>query len=98
MNKDGRCNIFEMYTANGHCADFFVHHEGWQSGTVARIVAVGGRHLGPLRGKPPYFNNPRVSMEIAYEKALLRVAHPGFLKSPGTYRYARVHKPDWWPL
>jgi hypothetical protein len=86
-------NIYQMFIRHGRCG-FFVKRNSWtHPGSAACIVTVDGLEAGALSGKPPYFNNPKVIADIAYQGRVTRTE----LSSPGTYAYTEIGKPNWWP-
>jgi len=79
-------NIYQMYAANGNRAGFYVRRNSWAQ-TYARVVAVDGREAGPLSGRPPYYGNPPVTMDVYnWDGTVRAVAQP--LSCPGTYGYS----------
>ena len=85
-------NIYQMFVRHGR-AGFFVKRDSWgDPRTLAKVISVGGKEEGPLDGKGPYFGNPVVIADIAYQGRIQR----GKLSSPGTYAYFKIPRPDWW--
>jgi hypothetical protein len=73
---------------------FFVKRLSWSHPrTIARIAFVDRGIVAMLRYPPPYFGNPAVWADVAYQGVIRRQA----LDSPGTYSYRQVDRPTWWP-
>jgi hypothetical protein len=85
-------NIYQMYVANGNRAGFYVRRANW-TGTYARVVSVAGRESGPLRGRPPYFGNPPVTMDVYNLDGTVR-ARGQELLSPGNRSYSLFVPPN----
>jgi len=92
-------NIYQMYTRLGG-AGFFVKRNSWSHPrTVAKVVSIGGLTTGPLPGEAPYHSqpklgSPKVVADISYQGAPPRREE---LTCPGTYAYAQIDPPEWWP-
>lgn len=96
MSKE---TIYQMYARLGG-AGFFVKRDSWSHPqAAAKIVSIGGLTSGELPGKPPYHNqggklgSPKVIAEISYRGEPPQTQE---LRSPGTYAYASIPKPEWW--
>lgn len=85
-------NIYQMFNRNGG-AGFFVKRDSWgHPRTLARVLSVAGKTVGSIDGVPPYFGNPVVIADVAYQGKVQRDK----LTCPGTYAYREVPRPDWW--
>ena len=86
-------NVYQMFQRFGG-AGFFVKRNSWSHPrSVARVVSVGGIQSGLLAGTPPYFDNPEVLADVAFQGQILRQK----LSSPETFAYSIEDRPDWWP-
>ena len=86
-------NIYQMFVRHG-CTGFFVKRNSWtHPDTAAQIVTVGGLEMGALPGNGPYFDNPVVIADVAYQGKIRR----GTLSSAGTFAYSEIERPIWWP-
>ena len=94
MTTDAPRNIYEMYVANGNKAGFWVQRDGWEA-HVAQVISISGETEGPLRGKPPYYGNPHVVMDLydTWDRKLKAVGAD--LSCPGSDGYWLVDKPNW---
>jgi hypothetical protein len=81
-----RRNIYQMYVANGNRAGFYVRRNSW-AGTYAQVVTVSGREAGPLSGRPPYYGDSPVTMDVYNLDGTVRAVAQQ-LSCPGTYTYA----------
>lgn len=83
-----RHNVYQMYTANGERAGFFIRRDSWARSTFARVLMIDGRSDGPLPGPPPYHGNAPVRVEFHLNGQL---KDPNMLLScPGTYAYTQI--------
>jgi hypothetical protein len=88
----GAENIYQMFIRCGR-AGFFVKRDSWgHPQTLARVVSVGGKEEGLLDGVAPYYGNPVVIADVAYQGRIQREK----LSSPGTYAYVEIPRPYWW--
>lgn len=78
-------NIYQMYEANGNRAGFFVRRDSWTS-IYAQVKTVAGQSEGPLIGKPPYYGNPKVTMDVFNNDGTVQGTNQE-LTCPGTYAY-----------
>ena len=83
-------NIFQMYVANGNKAGFYVRRDSWST-IYARVVTIDGRTEGPLRGRPPYYGDPTVTMDVFYNDGSRQKSNQ-MLSCPGTYTYTRLER------
>lgn len=66
MNPNGLLNIYEQYYRAEMKYGFFIKAESWES--IGQVMFIAGIDEGqPLRGRPPYFNNPQ-----GYSTTILR--------------------------
>jgi len=85
-------NVYEMYTAHGHAAGFWIRRGSWARSTFAKVLTVGGSANGPLAGRPPYHGNPTVVVDFYMDG---RLKEPGMILScPGTYTYTEIQPPN----
>lgn len=81
-----RINLYQMYTANGNRAGFWVKRNSW-SWQAAQIISIGGQTDGVLDGKPPYFNNQKVLGRMG------GVGREVEILCPGTFGYRQIDAP-----
>jgi hypothetical protein len=79
-------NVYEMYEENGNRAGFCIVRNTWGN-TVARVLSIAGQAEGPLNGRPPYFGNPVVLVDILDAKTGFLKAENQVLSCPGTSAY-----------
>ncbi len=72
----------------------YSQRESWGN-CIAIVVSISGQTEGPLRGKPPYFGNPHVAMDIYDKRGKVLIAQEQDLSCPGSGGYKLVEKPDW---
>lgn len=80
-------NIYQMYEANNNKAGFYVRRDSWST-IYARVATVAGRTEGPLQGKPPYYGNSPVTMDVFNNNGSVQGTNQP-LSCPGTYAYKR---------
>ncbi|MBK1667315.1 hypothetical protein CKO28_04610 [Rhodovibrio sodomensis] len=84
----GDRNIYEMAVEHGG-PGFWIHRTSWGK-TCARVVAVGD-----LTGRPPYYGNPPVLMDVYSLEGELKDAMAP-VPVPGTYKsWRQIQPPDW---
>lgn len=82
-------NVYGMYQENGRQAGFWIVRDTWGN-TCAKVVEVG-----TLKGRPPYYGNPDVYVDIYdIHSGKLQEAHV-LLSCPGTYSYRLIQPPAW---
>ena len=81
-------NVYEMIVENKG-PGFWVWRTTWGK-TIARIVG-----NAPLEGKPPYFNNPKVIIDVYSLDGSLK-GELSEMSAPGTYKTWRwIEAPEW---
>lgn len=94
MNSDGLLNIYEQYYEAELKYGFFIKAKSWQS--IGQVMFIAGIDEGqPLRGEPPYFNNPKVIVRLFYADSVSQITESTksrvvALVDGGTYRYQPV--------
>lgn len=83
-------NVFEMYVANGRRPGFWLRRTTWGN-TCAKVTSVG-----ELKGKPPYYGNPKVLADI-FDLQTGDLKEAGaVIPVPGTYKtWRRIQPPSW---
>lgn len=91
-DKDGNqvLNIYQMYEKQGNKVGFFVVRDSWAN-IYAKVTSVGGKQQGPLKGKPPYYGNPVVKMDVYNKNGTIQKTDQ-LLSCPGTYAYKLIEK------
>jgi hypothetical protein len=82
-------NIYQMYEANGNKAGFFVRRNSWGC-IYAQVTTIAGQTEGLLLGKPPYYGNPPVTMDVFNNDGSIQSTNQQ-LSCPGTYAYKLFH-------
>lgn len=100
-SANSRQNIYQMYAANGNRCGFWVRRNSW-SNNVAQVTSIAGQTEGPLTGKAPYYNNPKVFGNVyraTTGSCSWNMGGSGKgqeLTSAGTYGYELIDTPTWW--
>lgn len=81
-----RLNIYQMWIAHGG-GGFLVRRRGWAYSTRALILELEE----PLRGEPPYFQNPRVRALLFTSRSQPQLV---WLPCAGTFTYELVPTHD----
>lgn len=90
MTEFSDLNVFQMYEANARQPGFWIRRTTWGT-SCARIVEVG-----PLKGPPPYYGNPKVYADIHDLTTGALIEARAKIPVPGTYKtWRRIDAPDW---
>lgn len=96
MDRDGRLNIYEQYYQAGLKYGFFLRGSTWRS--IGQVLFIVGVQEGEnLKGKPPYFNNPKVIVKLYFANSIGEISPSTKYRvikiyDGGTYRYQPVDK------
>tara|TARA_R110000737_G_scaffold113806_1_gene146846 strand:- start:46 stop:339 length:294 start_codon:yes stop_codon:yes gene_type:complete len=83
-----------MYEHNENQTGFWIQRNSWGN-TVAKVITIGKRTSGKLKGRAPYYGNPNVLVEM-YKISTWERLQGGeeegrtLLSCPGTYKYSMV--------
>lgn len=78
-------NIYQMYEKNGNQCGFCVVRDSWGR-IYAKVTSIAGQTSGPLKGRPPYYGNPRVTMDVYNNDGTIQKENQ-VLSCPGNYTY-----------
>lgn len=85
-------NIYEIYEQNGQKAGFYVKRKSWHT-IYAKVLSIAGKISGPLKGKPPYYDNPVVTVDVYHTNGRLRNSNMS-LYCPGSPSYEKIQPPS----
>lgn len=90
MSDFSDLNVFQMFVQNGKRPGFWLRRTTWEN-TCAKVTSVG-----PFKGPPPYFGNPKVFADIYDLKTGALRERGARIPAPGTYKTWRQIDPPAW--
>ena len=94
MDRNGLINIYEQYYLSNLKYGFYLRESTWKS--IGQVMFFRGVTEGePMRGNPPYFNNPIVYVRLYYANSIEEIDESTKSRvikiyDGGTYRYQPV--------
>lgn len=94
MDRNGLVNIYEQYYLANLRYGFYLRESTWKS--IGQVMFIRGVKEGePLKGNPPYFNNPIVYVRLYYANSIREInaatkSRVIKIYDGGTYRYQPV--------
>lgn len=88
--SDDNPNLYQMYVQNGERAGFWIRRSTWAN-TCAKA-----RSVGELKGKPPYYGNPKVFADVYDLRSGNLREESAPMPAPGTFKtWHRIDPPGW---
>ena len=94
MDANGCLNIYEQYYRANLRYGFYLRESMWKS--IGQVMFIKGVNEGePMKGNPPYFNNPIVYVRLYYANSIQEIDESTKSRvikiyDGGTYRYQPV--------
>ncbi len=80
-------NVYEMYEENGYKFGYWIVRNTWGN-SFAKVLSIKGTREGqPIKGRPPYYNNPTVYVAFYHHGVFKENME---LRCPGTYSYSMI--------